>query len=81
MLSILGRIGHLLHHPGCYEDQLYVIYTGPNRSFIAPSRFLCLPCTMRKIDKNMCKYRVILIIPFKMYGIPHSRHRGSIKLV
>ena len=36
MLSILGRIGHLLRRPDFYEDQLDVIYTGPNRSFIAP---------------------------------------------
>ena len=60
MLSILGRIGHLLRHPDFYEDQLDVIYTGPDRPFIVPSGLLCLPCTMRKMDKNMCKYRVIL---------------------
>ena len=43
MLSILGRIGHLLRHPGFYVDQLDVIYTGPERSFIAPSGLLCGP--------------------------------------
>ena len=37
MLSILGRIGHLLGHPDFYEDRLDVIYTGPDRSFIMPS--------------------------------------------
>ena len=41
MLSILGWIGHLLRHPGFYVDQLDVIYTGPERSFIAPSGLLC----------------------------------------
>ena len=40
MLSILGRIGLLLRHPGFYENQLDVIYTGPDRSFIAPSGLL-----------------------------------------
>ena len=38
MLSILGRIGHLLHHSDFYVDQLDVIYTGPDRSFIGSSR-------------------------------------------
>ena len=37
MLSILGRIGHLLRHPDFDVDELDVIYTGPDRSFIAPS--------------------------------------------
>ena len=40
MLSILGWIDHLLRHPDFYEDQLDVIYTGPDRSFIAPSGLL-----------------------------------------
>ena len=31
MLSILGRIGHLLRHPEFYGDELDVIYTGPDR--------------------------------------------------
>ena len=43
MLSILGRIGLLLRHPGFYVDQLDVIYTRPDRSFIAPSGLLCGP--------------------------------------
>ena len=43
MLSILNRIGHLLHHPGFYEDKLDVTYTGPDRSFIAPSGLLSGP--------------------------------------
>ena len=43
MLSILGQIGLLLRHPGFYMDQLDIIYTGPNRSFIAPSELLCGP--------------------------------------
>ena len=60
MLSILGRIGLLLCHLGFYVDQLDVIYTGPDRSFIVPSELLCLPCTMKKMDKNMSKYQVIL---------------------
>ena len=60
MLSILGRIGLLLCHPNFDVDQLDVIYTGPDRSFIAPSGLLCLPCTMRNMDKNMCKCQVIL---------------------
>ena len=60
MLSILGRIGHLLRHPDFYVDQLDVIYSGPDRLFIAPFGLLCLPYTIRKMDKNMCKYRVIL---------------------
>ena len=41
MLSILGRIGHLLRHPGFYVDQLDVIYTGSDRSFIASFGLLC----------------------------------------
>ena len=40
MLSILGRIGHLLRHPEFYGDQLDVIYIGPDMSFIAPSELL-----------------------------------------
>ena len=60
MLSELGWICHLLRHPDFYVDQLDVINTGPDRSFIALSGLLCLPCMMRKMDKNMCKYRVIL---------------------
>ena len=51
MLSILGRIGLLLRHPGFYVDQLDIIYTGSDRSFIASSGFFCLPCTMRKMTK------------------------------
>ena len=43
MLSILGQIGHLLRHPCFYEDQLDVTYTGPDRSFIAPSGLLSGP--------------------------------------
>ena len=38
ILSILSRIGLLLCHPDFYVDQLYVIYTGSDRSFIVPSR-------------------------------------------
>ena len=34
---LLGRIGHLLRHPGFYEDHLALSYTGPDRSFVAPS--------------------------------------------
>ena len=37
MLSILGRTSHLLRHLDFYEDQLDVIYTGSDRSFIVPS--------------------------------------------
>ena len=43
MLSILGRIGHLLRHPDFYVDQLDVIYTGSDRSFIAPFGIFCGP--------------------------------------
>ena len=41
MLSILGWIGHVLHHPDFYVDQLDVIYTGTDRSFIASFELLC----------------------------------------
>ena len=37
MLSILGRIGLLLCHLEFDVDQLDVIYTEPDRSFILPS--------------------------------------------
>ena len=60
MLSILCRIGLLLRHLGFYVDQLDVVYTRPDMSFIEPSGLLCLPCTMKKMDKNMSKYQVIL---------------------
>ena len=40
MLSISGQIGHLLRHPGCYENQLDVVYIGSDRSFIVPSELL-----------------------------------------
>ena len=40
MLSMLGRIGHLLCNPGFYEDQLDVIYTGLDRSFTTLSGLL-----------------------------------------
>ena len=43
MLSILGRIGHLLRHLDFYVDQLDVIYTGSDWSFIAPFGILCGP--------------------------------------
>ena len=43
MLSILGQIGHLLRHSDFYVDQLDVIYTGLDRSFVAPSGLLCGP--------------------------------------
>ena len=43
MLSILGRIGLLLRHPGFYVDQLDVIYIGSDRYFIAPVGLLCGP--------------------------------------
>ena len=39
MLSILGRAGHLLRHPGFEVNQLDVIHTGPDRSFTEPSGF------------------------------------------
>ena len=37
---LLGRIGHLLRHSGFYDDQLYLSYTEPDRSFDMPSRLL-----------------------------------------
>ena len=43
MLSELGRIGHLFRHRDFYVDQLDVVYTGPDRSFLAPSGLLCGP--------------------------------------
>ena len=73
MLSILGRIGHLLRHSGFSVDQLDVIFTGPDMSFIAPSRLLSGPCTMRKMDKNMCKY-LLRCMAFHILGtgVPSS---------
>ena len=83
MLSILGWIGHLLRHSGFSVDQLDVIYTEPDRSFITPSRLLMLTLDD---EKNGQKYvsilnHPLLIIPIKMHDIPHSRYRGSVKLV
>ena len=43
MLSILGRIGHVLRRSEFYVDQLDIIYTGPDRLFIEPSGRLCGP--------------------------------------
>ena len=43
MLSIPGRIGNLLRHLDFYVDQLDIIYTGSDRSFIAPSEILYRP--------------------------------------
>ena len=43
MLSILSQRGHLLRHLEFYVDKLDVIYTVPDRSFIAPSRILYGP--------------------------------------
>ena len=64
MLSILGRIGHLLRHQDFYGDQIDVIYPRPDRSCIAPSRLLCGPVRCTRPDRPCIAPSGILCGPF-----------------
>ena len=76
------QVSELLR-PDFEIDQLDMIYDGPGRSVNCAAQTLKLDPVMICEDMPVVDNRdiVLLIIPFQVHGIPHSRYRSSICFV